>query len=547
MMSHDEIDLFSAGQAALGEARWGDAADLLRKGVADHQTPEVLDGLARAVWWLGEVEEALSFREQAYSGYKEQGDTERAVKIALWLSVEYHSAMGKTAIANGWLERAASLLADQPISTAHGWLALTQAGRAMDFSQKEMLATKALVLARQGDDADLEVRALARLALAMVAAGQVEHGMARFDEAMVAATAESRVMLETIGETYCAGFAMLEIIGDTSRLEQWSAQIMRFMSRHEYGPLLAFCGACCGELLAASGDMEGAERELKRALERLQATSGRARCVHPAAKLADLRLMQGRVEEAARLIADYQGKPEVARAEAAIALASGRPEAAILLLERQLMSLGNDGLFAVPFLVALVDAHLAASDPLAGQESADRLQAIAMTSGLPGTRASALRAAGQIASARGDAKATALFEESLDLFVKQGMPLEVARVRLLIAQEMSKQDPQLAAEEARNAMAAFERLGARNEADAAAALLRGLGVPGPPGPKDGETLTRREKEVLALLGVGLTNREIAGRLYISVKTVDHHVSRILGKLNLRNRSEAAAYSLRQAT
>jgi DNA-binding NarL/FixJ family response regulator len=47
-----------------------------------------------------------------------------------------------------------------------------------------------------------------------------------------------------------------------------------------------------------------------------------------------------------------------------------------------------------------------------------------------------------------------------------------------------------------------------------------------------------------LLSLGLTNRAIAERLFLSVKTVEHHVSRVLGKLGLKTRTEAAAAYIR---
>ena len=126
------------------------------------------------------------------------------------------------------------------------------------------------------------------------------------------------------------------------------------------------------------------------------------------------------------------------------------------------------------------------------------------------------------------------WEKAAQLWTDLGCPYEAALVRLDTADESAL----------REALSTFTELGA----SAAARLtrqLRALGVRSvPAGPRsatreDPFGLTRREREVLAEICAGQSNAAIAAKLFISAKTVDHHVSAVLAKLNVPTRAAAA--------
>ena len=120
-----------------------------------------------------------------------------------------------------------------------------------------------------------------------------------------------------------------------------------------------------------------------------------------------------------------------------------------------------------------------------------------------------------------------LLEDAVDRFTRSGAPFEAAQARLALADALAGLGRAEAAE--REAAAARKRL--RDLADGASGEL----LP---------ELTAREREVLALLAEGLTNRGIADRLVVSEHTVHRHVTSILRKLDLPSRTAAAAVAAR---
>jgi DNA-binding CsgD family transcriptional regulator len=127
-----------------------------------------------------------------------------------------------------------------------------------------------------------------------------------------------------------------------------------------------------------------------------------------------------------------------------------------------------------------------------------------------------------------------------DLWQEVGCPYEAA-----LALAGADDDDAL-----RRALEELQRLGARPAAAIVARRLRGRGARGVPrGPRattreNPAGLTAREAEVLELVGEGLRNADIAGRLFLSEKTVGHHVSAILRKLGVRTRGQASAEAQR---
>jgi DNA-binding CsgD family transcriptional regulator len=537
-------DPLARGDEALQGGDWGAARAAFEEALRHAGTARAHEGLARALWWSHDTDGAISQMERAYAAHREDSDTRAAAACALWLAREFKAAYGHDAVSGGWLARAERLLREAGDVPERGWLALGRAERADAPQDMHRDAETALEIARRLADADLEAAALVRDGYANVASGSVEAGLTKVDEALAAATGGEVRGLETIGDVICVGIAACELAADWQRIEQWGRAVEGWITSHDDVAVLGFCYACCAEMFIASGEWEMADGMLAEGLSAMQAANLQARCVHPAAKLAELRIAQGRLEEAGRLLAGFEDLPESTHALASLYLANAEIAMAAAILHRRLNAIGDDNVLAAPFLSLLVEVQLAQPDVGGAATTAARLEAVAKASSLPRIGALALFARGRVAAAEHDPGASEILGSAISAFAAQHLPLDAARARFELVRVVDADQPEVAVGEARTALAEFERLGAPREADAAAAFLRERGVSGRTGPKGLDRLSRREREVLALLGQGLTNAEIAARLYISTKTAGNHVGNVLSKLNLRSRTEAAAYAVR---
>ncbi|WP_153530439.1 helix-turn-helix transcriptional regulator [Actinomadura macrotermitis] len=135
------------------------------------------------------------------------------------------------------------------------------------------------------------------------------------------------------------------------------------------------------------------------------------------------------------------------------------------------------------------------------------------------------------------------YAEAVRLHLKGGRPFERARTDLLYGEWLRRAQRKADARaRLRPALETFERLGARPWAERAAAELRATGAPGPaaPGRSRLDRLTPQELQVVRLAAQGLSNRDIAGQLFLSARTVGYHLYKAYPKLGVAGRGELAA-------
>jgi len=534
-----------AGFAAMTTGDWPAARDAFSAVLAVAEAPEAFFGLANALFWLGDLAGTIANCEKAYAGFRRRGDPMFAAGAALSLVGYNQGYLGNTAAARGWLSRAARIIENE-VPELRGELLGATAYVTDDPVASEALARQAAEIGRANGNSDLELMAMHAVGQALVQQGRTEEGMSLLDEAMAGVIGGEGRDPMTVAQVSCMTMVVCGSCFDLQRATQWVQSLESFIDRYGCPFLYAECRTYYGRVLFENGDWAAAEALL---VEAVSMSRGVFAAPHAFASgtLAELRLAQGRVEDAARVLHGVEGREEAAAAAALVHLAQGEPSVAAAVLRRRLATTSPDRLDVAAVIELLGEAEIAMLDSDAASERGRALVALGAVSKCQLIVAHGERLLGHALAATDVRAACAHLETALAAFVQAGIPYRAAQTRLLLARVLGQEDREVAGAEARAALSVFEDLGAGREADAAAALMRDLGVKAArTGPKNIGRLTRREQEVLVLLGEGLSNPEIADRLFLSRKTVEHHVARILSKLGLRGRAEAAALAARSA-
>jgi len=517
-------------------------------------TPDAHRDLGRLYFADDRFSDAMRQFEIAFRQFRDAGRLCEAARMAIQIASTHISVAGNASAGNGWMHRARTLLERVGPCVEWGYLELTALScDRPDIEQLLASADRALDVAIEFGDSDLEAQAMADSGLALVTMGRTAEGFGRLDAALAAISA-NEVSTDVAGLCFCAMLTACDRSADVRRAREWTALFPTMMMPgvgERPKVLYTHCRLAYGSVLCAAGRWAEGEEQIVSALGPRENPTPAHRPT-TVARLAALRVQQGRVEEAAALLTPFEDHIECCGPQAMVHLGRGRPELAVIVLHRGLKELVADALRITPLLSLLVVAELERGDVEAAHAAAVRLGALADDVDVAFVRAEAAVARARVGVTRGDqVGAIELLERAISLLARAERPLELAIARLELAEALARSGNELnAVVEGRSALVTFERLGATTCRDRASALLRSLGDSGRVAATDGRDLTTllsaREQEVLELVSHGLSNGDIAARLFISPKTAEHHVGRILAKLGVRSRAEAAALAVRLA-
>jgi DNA-binding CsgD family transcriptional regulator len=530
------------GHESYASQRWTAAYESLS--AADRAAdlgPEDLELLATSAYMIGREDEYLGLLERAHRGHLDRERGLAALRCAFWIGVTL-AQKGEMGQASGWLGRAERLLErEDGECVERGYLlvpAIFGHEASGDLEAAVSTAAEAAAIGERFRDPDLFALAAHEQGHVLIRSGHTSEGLRLLDEVMVAVTAGELSPIVS-GIVYCGVILACQDAHEVRRAGEWTAALSSWCERQP--DLVAFTGRCLvhrAEIMQLHGSWLEALEEARRAAERCLQGENQAAA-------GDACYRQGEIR---RLIGDF-GAAENAYREASrlgrepqpglalLRLAQGKEDAAAAAIQRVSSETSEPGK-RVGLLPACVEIMLATGDIDAANVACRELESIAEDNESDAVRAMAAQARGTVALAEGEFQpALASLRGAERLWQALKAPYETARVRELLSLACRLQgDDDAATLELEAARDTFAELGAAADLARINSRVEVSEV------RDAHALTQRELEVLRHVAAGESNKAIAAKLVVSVRTVDRHVSNIFAKLGVSSRTAATAYA-----
>ncbi len=537
---------YDIGLKALSTGEWEKAKDCFEEALKIDTSPIVLEELAWANWWLNDAQSVFEYRAKAYNLFLEEDDKLGAARNACWIGVDYIEFKGEFAIASGWFKRAESLLEGLPESWEHGMMKILKARWAFMADKNSDLALKlldeSLVFGKSQNYFDIEMVAEALKGFILVVEGKISEGMPLLDEATLLATTSEKMDLNFTTITCCFLIDACERIRDYERASQWCNNVKEICKKWRFKAMFANCKMKYAGVLILQGKWTEAEEELLSAISELKEFRP-AQINACTVRLADLKRRQGKWNEAEKLLNEAESHPLKPLFHSALHFDKGDYKIALDLAEKYLRRiLVKEKAERTVGIELLLRIYLKLGKLEEAQDLLNELKDISESIYTLPLKAAFLSASGIYKFAIKEYEtARQNLEDAIDIFDKIKLPFESSRNKIELSEVLIKLDRSAQAEGELNlAITKFKELGAEKDYEKAKYILKNLYKDNLIDSSNNKyEFTGRELEILRLISEGKNNEEIAEKLFLSVRTVEKHLTNIYSKLGVSGKSARA--------
>lgn len=548
-----EKKFLNNAKAALSAGEWEKARRFLETSIEEEETGEVYEELAWSCWWLNDTPKVFEHRLKAYNLYLENNDKLGASRTASWICLDYLDFKGDFAVASGWLQRAENLLEGLEDSPELGFIKILKARQVYMTEKNSQLSfnliDESLKMCKSFDNTEVEMIAKGLKGFILVIEGNIPKGMPLLDEATVLAVHNQKNDLNLATITCCYLIDACERIRDYERARQWCNNVKDICKSWRYEAMFTNCRIKLAGVLIWKGEWKEAEEELlaaKNEFAKFRPDKINASIV----RLADLRRRQGRWNESETLFNQVHSHPLKLLYSAAFNFDKGEYDIALEMVTKYLRRFElKEKTERTTGIELLIRIYLKLNKLEEAGEALNELKGITKSINTLPMKAAQYSAEGNLNLAYKNYHfAQRNLEDAIDIYDEIISPFESSRDRVILSEVLIKLNKLAQAElELNTAMKKFKELGAQKDFDNTKHQLKHLYESNAGLKENIYEFTGRELEVLKLIAEGNNNEEIAEKLFLSVRTVEKHITNIYGKLGISGKSArayAASYAIK---